>query len=63
MGWNNSFSVGFIIFRSLLWLNNIISCYGKPDGTVPNTLLGLFLALYKEMGFEISEEKYNLTMN
>ncbi|WP_115702354.1 class I SAM-dependent methyltransferase, partial [Legionella sainthelensi] len=56
-GWNNSFSVGFIIFRSLLWLNNIISCYGKPDGTVPDTLLGLFLALYKEMGFEISEEK------
>ncbi|WP_133131511.1 methyltransferase [Legionella sainthelensi] len=55
--WEYPIPAGFLIFRSVLMLNNIISCYGKAQSAFPNTLLGLFLALYKEMGYEVGEDK------
>ncbi|VEB38828.1 chromosome segregation protein SMC [Legionella sainthelensi] len=55
--WESPITAGFLIFRSILWLNSTISCYGKPESSFSNTLLGLFLALYDSMGYKINEEK------
>ncbi|WP_162264318.1 class I SAM-dependent methyltransferase, partial [Legionella gratiana] len=54
--WKKPIPAGFLIFRSLLMLNNMISCYGKTKNS-PSTLLELFLAVYKTLGFEINEKK------
>ncbi|KTC93481.1 chromosome segregation protein [Legionella cincinnatiensis] len=55
--WESPITAGFLIFRSILWLNSTISCYGKPESSFSTTLLGLFLALYNSMGYKINEEK------
>lgn len=47
---------GYLIFRSLLGLMNMVSRFGRPTGALVNTWMSFFLAVYKAMGFEVNED-------
>lgn len=56
----DNMSVGWLIFRTLLLQVQMISRFGKPTVSFPNTRKDFFCSAFKSLGLEISEKQLDL---